>query len=100
MSKHVGRRQRWHQLSPSEYRYNGASVRPYRGSWYAWISYAEADPTVPPPALPEWVAKVQRLGPYKRPRNAMMAAEEFLTLLQRRLGERVRLGTPEDRLGG
>jgi hypothetical protein len=100
VSKHVGRRQRWQQPSASEYIYNGAVVRPYRGGWYAWISYAEADPEVPPPALPEWIAKCERLGPFKRPRNAMMAAEEFLMLLQRRHGERVRLGTPEDRLGG
>lgn len=99
MSKHQGRKQRWKQVSPSEYRWNGATVRPFRGGWYAWIGYAEADPAAPP-GLPVWLPRVERLGPFKRPRNAMMAAEEFLLLLPRRLGDRVRLGSPEDRLDG
>jgi hypothetical protein len=30
-----------------------------------------------------------QLGPFKRPRNAMMAAEERLLLLQRQYGERI-----------
>jgi hypothetical protein len=34
------------------------------------------------------------LGPFKRPRNAMIAAEDRAVLLKRRLGDRVAIVSP------
>ncbi len=91
MSRHVPRRERWSRSGSSEYRCPGALVRPFKGAWYAWLSYSLADPAVSPSQPPVWQAQSDRLGPFRRARNAMMAAEEQLTLLSRRHGARLAL---------
>jgi hypothetical protein len=89
MSRHVPRHERWTRLGPNEYVSAGARVRYERNGWYAWVSYRQQPEESPPAAAEEWEHRRDRLGPFRRPRNAMMAAEEHMTLLGRRLGERV-----------
>jgi hypothetical protein len=91
VSRHVSRRERWSQSGASRYRCPGALVRPWKGGWYAWLAYHLADPEVPPSQPIVWLDRGDRLGPFRRARNAMMAAEAQLTLLVRRHGDRVRL---------
>jgi hypothetical protein len=83
MTRHISRRQRWQKLGPAEYRCGGAVVRPFRGGWYAWVSYRLPDPQTPPGRPPAWQARQDRLGPYRRPRNAMIAAEQHVLQLSR-----------------
>lgn len=93
MSKHVSRGERWVSRGPAEYAWSGVSVRPWRGAWWAFLSWSvlpEPDTTAEPPVgLPVPEHHERRLGPFKRPRNAMIAAEEEVTLLMRRHGDRV-----------
>jgi len=42
--------------------------------------------------LPSWESHDLRLGPYKRPRDAMVALEREVTFLQNRHGEHLRVG--------
>jgi hypothetical protein len=86
MTRHISRKQRWAKRGPAEYVWNGVTVRPLRGAWHAWLAYevqSEAE-------LALWEARTEQLGPFKRPRNAMIAAEEQVRFLERRHGERIR----------
>lgn len=94
MSRHVSRASRWDRLGPNEYRSGSAVVRYERGAWWALVSYQRQEAEPPPGQLPQWEAFCDRVGPFKRPRNAMMAAEERQLLLQRREGDRVQFTTP------
>jgi hypothetical protein len=89
MSRHIPRHERWSKHGPNEYRSCGVFVRYEKGAWWALVPYqlraSDDDATV-------WDAQQDRIGPFKRPRNAMIAAEERVLLLQRRQGERVRIG--------
>jgi hypothetical protein len=91
MSRHIPRHERWSKHGPNEYRSSGVIVRYEKGAWWALVPYqirgaqAEGDSTV-------WEQQQDRIGPYKRPRNAMIAAEERVLLLQRRQADRVRIG--------
>jgi hypothetical protein len=85
MSRHVPRHERWSQLGPKEYRSGSIAVRYDKGAWWALVSYQEREDAAAP-----WRAEAERLGPFKRPRNAMMAAEERVLLLGRRHGDNVR----------
>ena len=99
MSRHVPRHERWSKLGPSAYRSGGTVVRYAQGAWWAWVSYLLRDPPGPDDSLPPpWQERCDRLGPYKRPRNAMIAAEQYATFLRRRHGDDVRVesGDPRD----
>jgi hypothetical protein len=93
MSKHIPRHARWSKVGPNEYRSHGTSVRFDRGAWWAWVSYRRRVEATPEDVLPPWQARCDRLGPFKRPRNAMMAAEEHALLLSRRHGDDFSLGS-------
>jgi hypothetical protein len=86
MSRHVPRHERWSKQGPNEYRSAGAAVRYERGAWWALVSYRQREHE----ASQEWHEQAERLGPFKRPRNAMMAGEERVLLLGRRHGDNVR----------
>jgi hypothetical protein len=92
MSRHVPRHDRWSAHGPIEHRSpNGLRAFFERGAWWAEVTYRlRADG--PPGALTEWESHTDRLGPFKRPRNAMVEAERHATYLQRHHGERVTLG--------
>jgi hypothetical protein len=94
MSRHVPRHRRWNKLGPAEYTAGWAAVRARRGGWYAWVSYDQAEPGPDPAALPAWQQHCDQLGPFKRPRNAMIAAEDRAVLLERRHSGRVQLDCP------
>jgi hypothetical protein len=89
MSRHIPRHRRWNKLGPSEYTSGWAVVRYERGGWYAWVSYEQAHPVSDASALPQWEKHRDQLGPFKRPRNAMMAAEEHARWLQRQQTDNV-----------
>jgi hypothetical protein len=95
MSRHVPRHERWSRLGPTEYVAPGARVAYERNGWYAWVAYRQKREGPAVTVSEEWEARRDRMGPFKRPRNAMMAAEEHMTLLGRRLGERVEFDSAE-----
>jgi hypothetical protein len=94
MSKHVGRNARWARVGPGEYRSGAAVVRAFKGAWWAWVSYQLREGAAPGEFPPPFEDRCDRLGPFRRPRNAMMAAEEHAVLLRRRHGEDVRVDVP------
>jgi hypothetical protein len=89
MSRHIPRHERWQRLGPNEHTSLSGSVRYERGAWWALVAYRECAAPAAADALLEWHEHELRLGPFKRPRNAMMAAEVQVIQLQRRLGDRV-----------
>jgi hypothetical protein len=91
MSRHIGRKQRWSQLDARRYTSALGQVFYEQNGWYAALDYK----TVAPPqddGTPTWVAHRQRLGPYKRPRNAMVALEREVTALRNRHGKHLLIG--------
>ncbi len=94
MSRHVPRHERWSRLGPKEYQSADAAVRFEKGAWWAVVTYQQRDSAPQADVPPDWQHRSDRLGPFKRPRNAMIAAEEHVTLLQRKHGDRVVLTAP------
>jgi hypothetical protein len=92
MSRHVPRHERWTRLGPNSYRSACGMVRHDKGAWWAEISYRQVPENPATEAPLTWEEHFVRLGPFKRPRNAMIAAEDHTTILQRRHGERVAIG--------
>ena len=93
MSRHVPRSQRWSKVGPTEYRsIDGLHVYFQRGQWWAKVTYRLRPEDVPQGALVELEPHADRLGPFKRPRNAQVESERHATFLQRRHGERIILG--------
>ena len=90
MSKHIGRKQRWTRESARRYSSRLGKVLHEQGAWYAVLEYRTLAPAESEQDLARWVPHAARLGPFKRPRNAMMAAEERVLLLSRRHGDNVR----------
>jgi hypothetical protein len=90
MSRHVPRHERWTKHGPSEHRSGDALVVRYeRGAWWADVAYQLRAETSED-GVPNWEVRSNRLGPFKRPRNAMVEAERYVTMLQNRHGEGVR----------
>jgi hypothetical protein len=85
MSRHIPRHERWSQQGPNEYRSGSVAVRYEKGAWWALVNCRQREDVAA-----EWQEQSERLGPFKRPRNAMMAAEERVLLLGRRHGDNVR----------
>jgi hypothetical protein len=90
MSRHIPRSARWTRLGPNEHVSAEGVVRFERGAWWAILRYQLCDPAAPGDALLVWHESSRQLGPFKRPRNAMMAAESQAELLRRRHGECIR----------
>jgi len=87
MSRHVPRHDRWTKVGPIEYR-SGAGLLVYfeRGAWWAEVIYRLRPEDAPPEAL-TWEPHVDRLGPFKRPRNGQVEAERHATFLRNRHGD-------------
>jgi hypothetical protein len=94
MSRHIPRHARWSRLGPNEYRSGDAAVRFEKGAWWAVLSYRQLPEDASPTAPDAWEQRADRLGPFKRPRNAMIAAEDRITILKRRHADRVQLDGP------
>jgi hypothetical protein len=92
MSKHIGRKQRWTRESASRYGSDLGAVVYERGAWYALVNYQTLVAGAPAHELPSWEAHRERLGPFKRPRNAMVALEREVTFLRNHHGGNVRVG--------
>jgi hypothetical protein len=90
MSKHISRKQRWTQETPTRYTATVGKVVYEQRAWYGLLDYKlrSAEPT----PLAVWVPHTQRLGPFKRPRNAMVALEREATILTNRHGDSILLG--------
>ena len=91
MSKHVGRKQRWSRVDARTYTSALGRVAYQQAAWYALLEYRTL---VPGEAgtLPAWEPHARRLGPYRRPRNAMVALEREATALRNRHGKDVLFG--------
>jgi hypothetical protein len=90
MSRHVPRHERWDRQGSDRYRsIDGLLVRFQKGQWWAEVAYRVllAEPGA---GVPNQETYHDRLGPFRRPRNAMVEAERHVTLLRNRHGERVR----------
>jgi hypothetical protein len=93
MSRHVPRGERWSKVGPTEYRSVGG-LRTFfeRGAWWAEVAYRLRPDDALPGAFAELESHADRLGPFKRPRNAQVESERHATFLQRRYGGRIILG--------
>jgi hypothetical protein len=84
VSKHIGRKQRWTRESARRYSSRLGKVLHEQGAWYAVLEYRTLAPAESEQDLARWVPHAARLGPFKRPRNAMVALEEEATILRNR----------------
>lgn len=93
MSRHISRRERWERHGPNEYRsVDGLTVRYQQRAWWAEITYQLHLPGPSPEALPITETRQERLGPFRRPRNAMVEAERHVTLLRNRYQDQIQFG--------
>src|SRR5262245_59534176 len=94
MSRHVPRKDRWQRLGPAAHGSAELLVRFERGAWWADVCYRLLSEDSPPGGLPAWEPHRDRLGPFKRPRNAMVEGERHTTLLRNRHGPRIAFDPP------
>ena len=92
MSKHVGRKQRWTQQDAKTYASNLGPVVYRQDAWYARLHYQVREPPTEEGELPAWNSHDRWLGPFKRPRNAMIELEREATYLRNHHGEDLRIG--------
>jgi hypothetical protein len=94
MSKHLSRKKRWAQVDARTYTSAQGRVVYERDGWYGLLDYRTRVPPEGEGGLPSWQRQSRRLGPFKRPRNAMIALEQEATVLQNRHGDDVLFGNP------
>ena len=92
MSKNAGRKQRWTQRDARTYKSALGRVAYVQDAWYALLEYKTLIPSDREGGLASWQPQTQRLGPFKRPRNAMVALEREATLLKNRHGKAILFG--------
>jgi hypothetical protein len=92
VSKHVGRNKRWVRKDARTYTSPLGEVAYQQDAWYALLTYRTRVPPEKEGGLPSWRTQAQRLGPFKRPRNAMVALEREATFLKNRFGEEILFG--------
>lgn len=91
MSKHLSRKDRWQQTSAARYVSELGSVVHEKQGWFGLLDYRLQHPEATP--QPVWEAHQQRIGPFKRPRNAMVDLEREAAMLKNRHGDRILFGT-------
>jgi hypothetical protein len=91
MAKNAGRKGRWTQRDARTYTSSLGLVAYREEAWYARLAYQVRE-SPNDGNLPRWVAYDRWLGPYKRPRNAMVELEREATFLRNRHGSDVRIG--------
>ncbi|HKA07620.1 MAG TPA: hypothetical protein VKD71_10205 [Gemmataceae bacterium] len=96
MSKHVGRKQRWTQWNPKTYVSSLGTVAYRQDAWYARLIYQVREKPIEVGALPTWNRHDRWLGPFKRPRNAMVELEREATYLRNRHKKDVQIGEEID----
>jgi hypothetical protein len=92
MSRHVSRKQRWKQESTKAYSSPFGVVRYEERAWFGTLAYRTRAPQPEPGGLAQWVPQTLRLGPFKRPRDAMVAVEREAAFLRNRHGEALLFG--------
>ena len=63
-----------------------------RNAWYALLDYRNLLPPERQGGPPGWLPHSRRLGPFKRPRDAMVEMEREATFLKNRHGENILFG--------
>lgn len=96
MSKHLSRKDRWTQDNAKQYTSPLGKVVYAKGAWFGLLEYQTLVPPANEGGLPAWSSHSTRLGPFKRPRNAMVAVEREATMLRNRHGEQLQF---KDSLG-
>ena len=96
MSKHQGRKGRWTEVDAKTHTSALGTIQYRQDAWYARLVYRVREPSPVEGALPSWVAYDRWLGPFKRPRNAMVELEREVTVLRNRHGEDVLVGEEID----
>lgn len=99
MSKHVGRKDRWTRQDARRYASALGPVVYRQDAWYARLAYQVREPPREEGGFPAWVGYDRWLGPFKRPRNAMVELEREATVLRNRHGQDVRIGEEMEPLG-
>ena len=99
MSKHVGRKDRWAQRNAKTYVSELGPVEYRRGAWYTRLLYRVRAES-PDGGLRAWVASDRWLGPYKRPRDAMVALEREVTVLRNRHAHEFEVGLGKSQRAG
>jgi len=92
MSKHVGRKERWTRVNAKTHRSDLGTVEYRRGAWYARLVYRLIEPAGPEGGLPTPTHHDRWLGPFKRPRDAMVALERDVTALRNRHADGFQIG--------
>jgi hypothetical protein len=92
MSKHEGRKKRWTNRDPRTWTSALGTVAYRQDAWYARLMYQVRIVPEAQNELPHWEKADRWLGPFKRPRNAMVELEREATVLRNRHGEDVRIG--------
>ena len=92
MSKHHGRKGRWTEVDPKTHTSALGTVQYRQDAWYARLVYRVREPAPVEGELPSWVDYDRWLGPFKRPRNAMVELEREVTVLRNRHGGDVQVG--------
>jgi hypothetical protein len=95
MSRHISRKDRWNREGPGRYVSALRKVVYEQRAWYAVLEYRTIVAPQREGGLPGWKAHSARLGPFKRPRNAMVALEEEATFLKNRHGDGIRFSGQE-----
>jgi hypothetical protein len=91
MSRHVSRKERWTQVDAKRHRSSLGEVVYQANGWYALLPYRTLSVPEEGPLL-AWDHHVRRFGPFKRPRNAMVALEREATVLKNRHGDNLVFG--------
>jgi hypothetical protein len=92
MSKHVSRDERWSRQDSRTFLSELGKVVFLRGAWYALLEYHTLLRPEAEGGVPTWEAHARRVGPFRRPRNAMVELEREATFLRNTFGANVRLG--------
>ena len=92
MSKHVGRSKRWTRVDARTHSSNLGKVVFERNAWHGLLDYKTLAPPEVAGGLPSWECHSQRLTPFKRARDAMVALEREATFLKNRYGEGIVFG--------
>jgi hypothetical protein len=92
MSRHVSRGERWSRRDSRTDISELGRVVFLKGAWYALLEYRTRAPGEPAGRTPTWEAHARQLGPFRRPRNAMVELEREAAFLRNTLGANVCIG--------
>jgi hypothetical protein len=93
MSRHIPRSERWIRRGPTELSADGGLRVFYeKRAWWAEVTYRLTPEMLPPGAVLASEVHTDRLGPFKRERNAQVEAERHAIFLKNRHGTRIELG--------